>query len=315
MAALLHETNAAMTAAFPQAGRLAQPTLVRRVWRGAVEVSRAFFFASEGQQSNDHLVEVVRRDPARACRIIRSVSLFSTIGNLVVGMSCAIFLLLYWSRCGDACDRPLRWWILAQSGLQLCQLPVRLVLYLCVRDAEAVEGGRVEADVSSLTASPAWRASKVVALVQYGWFVLGMVWYTHTESCPSCPGAARLTGAVMVLSAAKAGVALLVFRLLFAPGGGADGGEAKPRVVAASAAQIAALPVLRFSRGSRADDANCAVCLIEFSEGVFVRTLPCGHDFHRRCIDKWLQRNKRCPLCINAIDEPCTGFRVRGKGE
>lgn len=309
-------------------GRTGKPPLARRLWARARSAAEPFFFAARGAQSDDHLVEVVRRDPAAASQLIRSVALFSAIGNTVVGLSCALFLSRYWGRCGE-CDRPLRWWLLLQSLLQMSQLPVRIVMLFSVRSAEET-GASIEACVMSLTASPAWRASKTVALLQYGWFVLGMVWWMHTETCPGCPGISRLTAAVMALSAARAAAALAIFRLLFAaPEGGANG-EAAPKVVAATPGQIAALPCERYSsapgrhrraRGGAAEEeeedagASCSICLSEYSEGSIIRRLPCGHDFHRRCVDKWLQRNKRCPLCIHAVDEPCPRPAHHAKAE
>jgi hypothetical protein len=32
----------------------------------------------------------------------------------------------------------------------------------------------------------------------------------------------------------------------------------------------------------------CGVCLVEFDGGEELRVLPCGHLFHRECIDHWL---------------------------
>ena len=31
------------------------------------------------------------------------------------------------------------------------------------------------------------------------------------------------------------------------------------------------------------------MCLCEYEEGDLLRNLKCGHDFHRDCIDQWLQ--------------------------
>ncbi|KAF8097409.1 hypothetical protein N665_0290s0066 [Sinapis alba] len=48
--------------------------------------------------------------------------------------------------------------------------------------------------------------------------------------------------------------------------------------------------------------ADCAVCLLEFEEGDYVRTLPlCFHAFHVECIDEWLRSHPNCPLCRTAI--------------
>lgn len=43
---------------------------------------------------------------------------------------------------------------------------------------------------------------------------------------------------------------------------------------------------------------DCAVCLLEFDEDQYVRTLPiCSHAFHVDCIDVWLKSHANCPLC------------------
>lgn len=77
-----------------------------------------------------------------------------------------------------------------------------------------------------------------------------------------------------------------------------------PKVEAATAGQIAALPLARISAATCAEDCpNCAICLVDFLAGEKVRRLPCGHDFHSGCVDTWLRRNKKCPLCLRAIDE------------
>ncbi|CAA0817203.1 E3 ubiquitin-protein ligase RHA2A [Striga hermonthica] len=43
---------------------------------------------------------------------------------------------------------------------------------------------------------------------------------------------------------------------------------------------------------------DCVVCLNQICEGDHVRSLPCGHVFHKDCLDGWLnQMNLNCPLC------------------
>ena len=41
----------------------------------------------------------------------------------------------------------------------------------------------------------------------------------------------------------------------------------------------------------------CSICqdnIIYFS---ICREMTCGHIFHQECIDKWLEKNKKCPIC------------------
>mmetsp|Transcript_2600 Transcript_2600/g.4074 ORF Transcript_2600/g.4074 Transcript_2600/m.4074 type:complete len:145 (-) Transcript_2600:35-469(-) len=40
----------------------------------------------------------------------------------------------------------------------------------------------------------------------------------------------------------------------------------------------------------------CSVCKSEICSNQTLRELPCGHYFHRKCIDKWLQMKANCPL-------------------
>ncbi|RLN41843.1 hypothetical protein C2845_PM01G41790 [Panicum miliaceum] len=42
----------------------------------------------------------------------------------------------------------------------------------------------------------------------------------------------------------------------------------------------------------------CCVCMSACRDGEEIRSLPCGHAFHRDCVDRWLARCRRtCPLC------------------
>uniref|UniRef100_A0A7N0TDJ4 RING-type E3 ubiquitin transferase n=1 Tax=Kalanchoe fedtschenkoi TaxID=63787 RepID=A0A7N0TDJ4_KALFE len=54
---------------------------------------------------------------------------------------------------------------------------------------------------------------------------------------------------------------------------------------------------------------DCAVCLLEFEENDYVRTLPiCSHAFHVDCIDIWLRSHANCPLCRARIFRPESPF-------
>jgi len=42
---------------------------------------------------------------------------------------------------------------------------------------------------------------------------------------------------------------------------------------------------------------SCCICLDDFEHDDCLRTLQCLHFFHRKCIDKWLLKNRTCPIC------------------
>lgn len=58
---------------------------------------------------------------------------------------------------------------------------------------------------------------------------------------------------------------------------------------------------------------QCYICLLEYEEGDAMRTLPCHHEFHKKCIDKWLKEIHRvCPLCRGDI---CRSDSVSVEGD
>ena len=45
------------------------------------------------------------------------------------------------------------------------------------------------------------------------------------------------------------------------------------------------------------DDQRCVICLKNIKKNEIVRELKCNHSFHIKCIDRWLETNKYCPIC------------------
>ena len=41
----------------------------------------------------------------------------------------------------------------------------------------------------------------------------------------------------------------------------------------------------------------CSICLGQLENSQFKYKLPCGHTFHRDCIDRWLKIKPNCPYC------------------
>ncbi|XP_051151521.1 uncharacterized protein LOC127265653 [Andrographis paniculata] len=68
---------------------------------------------------------------------------------------------------------------------------------------------------------------------------------------------------------------------------------------------VESLPLKTFNKLKRKpceDAAQCYICLVEYEDGDSMRVLPCRHEFHRDCVDKWLKEIHRvCPLCRGDI--------------
>lgn len=59
------------------------------------------------------------------------------------------------------------------------------------------------------------------------------------------------------------------------------------------------------SRLAATSPENCAICQDTMQQGEEVRTIrPCGHTFHRGCIDEWFNTSVRCPNCRVDIRTP-----------
>jgi RING-like zinc finger len=47
-------------------------------------------------------------------------------------------------------------------------------------------------------------------------------------------------------------------------------------------------------------DSLCVICLDRFSCGQLLRVLPCRHEYHVSCVDRWLMvRNRKDHVCSN----------------
>lgn len=75
-------------------------------------------------------------------------------------------------------------------------------------------------------------------------------------------------------------------------------GEAKPKGLAKY--EIEQLTSYRFNseiKHSPMDQTSCVVCMCDFENRQMLRVLPCSHEFHAKCVDKWLKTNRTCPIC------------------
>ncbi|KAG6605626.1 RING-H2 finger protein ATL79, partial [Cucurbita argyrosperma subsp. argyrosperma] len=90
-------------------------------------------------------------------------------------------------------------------------------------------------------------------------------------------------------------------------------GTAKPTLVD----KLKMAPALVFTAEMKSKlagaEAECTICLTEFSEGEEIRVLTnCKHGFHVQCIQKWLILHSSCPTCRRSYLPPSPSSSERG---
>jgi len=49
-------------------------------------------------------------------------------------------------------------------------------------------------------------------------------------------------------------------------------------------------------------DDICSICLEEFKYDEELKKLKCDHIFHKGCLEPWLNKNNKCPICRAIIN-------------
>ncbi|KAG0513852.1 hypothetical protein BDA96_10G139000 [Sorghum bicolor] len=76
-----------------------------------------------------------------------------------------------------------------------------------------------------------------------------------------------------------------------------------------SPGELVTLPCHDFKAADGEAAGDCAVCLEAFQAGDRCRQLPrCEHCFHAECVDSWLRKSSKCPVCrADVVDRPPKG--------
>lgn len=82
-------------------------------------------------------------------------------------------------------------------------------------------------------------------------------------------------------------------------------GDAKPRGLTRQ--QLDQLPSYRFTAVEQpsAQLSSCVICMCDFEQRQTLRVLPCSHQFHAKCVDKWLKVSAHLHTALSPILNKC----------
>lgn len=79
---------------------------------------------------------------------------------------------------------------------------------------------------------------------------------------------------------------------------GSSGRDDSKNRTDASATPSKEAPTSSSAEQASSEQQQCSICLEILKNDDFIRTLPCHHCYHQRCIDKWLTSQRaHCPVC------------------
>ncbi|GMH19655.1 hypothetical protein Nepgr_021496 [Nepenthes gracilis] len=69
---------------------------------------------------------------------------------------------------------------------------------------------------------------------------------------------------------------------------------------------ISSLPSFKYRTGGlfskKVKTDGCVICCEPYENRQYLTTLPCAHQYHKECINRWLRQNKHCPVCKEEVD-------------
>lgn len=55
------------------------------------------------------------------------------------------------------------------------------------------------------------------------------------------------------------------------------------------------------SNSTEEQEEKCCICLEGMKRYQSIKTLPCIHKFHKKCVDHWLRYEMFCPTCRTVV--------------
>lgn len=224
----------------------------------------------------------------------------------------------------ESCSQPLNYWLLVFTLRNFMTIPLRVYIYRLklssnrwvdahpnVPNDDQIENDRVNPYHDSIIRYT--RVFRWLQVIQFLWFLVGQSFLFTGKHCQNtAPTLWYYTLVIVIFFYISLALpfllvlaiciclpcVLVIFRFFGEPEG-------------ANTESIRKLPTKTMEQGDiekqsdsiKDDDEvpKCPICWEDYKIGDKVRVLPCKHQFHIDCVDKWLPLKKVCPLCRHDI--------------
>jgi hypothetical protein len=273
-----------------------------------------------GQRARRNVIGSVREADTDSPRIL----LLRVTMALIEVIATATVLAIGWNQTGESDCTMLKWWVLMYTARHFITTPLRIHIFRAHRRAQnnLLNQENVQQSTEKAIQSLRW-----LSIVTFLWFLVGQTFlFTAKQCASSSPTIWYYCLVIIVLVYVSLALpflivlaiciclpcVLIVFRFFAEPEGADDRiiKDLPTRKITADDLRVTTATVGTDESGKdeKADDRideeeapSCAICMQEYKIDEEIRTLPCKHEFHCECVDKWLPMKKICPLCRHDI--------------
>merc|ERR1712130_711848 len=241
----------------------------------------------------------------------------------------ATILAIGWNEGGLTSCSYLKWWALIYSARHFITIPLRIHIYRTNRrrpdpnpnnpnNIEIEQENNHQNNVNVVSAEKSIQLLRWLSIMTFLLFLLGQTFLFTEKECQSyAPTVWYYCLVIIILVYVSLALpflivlaiciclpcVLIIFRF-FAEPEGADDRAIKnlpTRKVTARDLESKESENAEEEDRESSEGPSCAICMQQYKEGDTLRILPCSHEFHSECVDKWLPMKKICPLCRHDI--------------
>eukprot|EP01084_Bolivina_argentea_P155189 270453_1 len=227
-------------------------------------------------------------------------------------------LAIGWNEGDQTSCNYLKWWALIYSSRHFCTIPLRIHIYRINHQEQPANNDNAN---NAVAAEKSIQILRWLSIMTFLLFLLGQTFLFTEKTCQdAAPTVWYYCLVIIILVYVSLALpflivlaiciclpcVLIIFRFFAEPEGADD------RI-------IKDLPTRKITsadldkgdekKESHDDDADeeesegpsCAICMQDYKVDDELRILPCSHEFHCECVDKWLPMKKICPLCRHDV--------------